>query len=218
MNVSKVSGTLEQELALIGQELLAKSSSKRNSGASSTITKTETKSIVGNHNESRLSRGGSSGSTGGASSASVDEGIRRKLRLMEGKLNSTVNDLNKRYENLSKETHAALAKEIKRNQEVERMWQDERNENDAVYNKFNEGLEKCVKGLQGQADEDRVGLVRMLVQSQEEVGKLRAEVAYVYNPLLEKKFEYLALFLTSWDYSALKKENINLRHGRLTEL
>ncbi|KAF3291406.1 hypothetical protein TWF970_000619 [Orbilia oligospora] len=194
MNVSKVSGTLEQELALIGQELLAKSSSKRNSGASSTITKTETKSIVGNHNESRLSRGGSSGSTGGASSASVDEGIRRKLRLMEGKLNSTVNDLNKRYENLSKETHAALAKEIKRNQEVERMWQDERNENDAVYNKFNEGLEKCVKGLQGQADEDRVGLVRMLVQSQEEVGKLRAEVA------------------------ALKKENINLRHGRLTEL
>ncbi|KAF3217982.1 hypothetical protein TWF191_008173 [Orbilia oligospora] len=194
MNVSKVSGTLEQELALIGQELLAKSSSKRNSGAGSTITKTETKSIVGNHNESRLSRGGSSGSTGGASSASVDEGIRRKLRLMESKLNSTVNDLNKRYENLSKETHAALAKELKRNQEVERMWQDERNENDAVYNKFNEGLEKCVKGLQGQADEDRVGLVRMLVQSQEEVGKLRAEVA------------------------ALKKENINLRHGRLTEL
>ncbi|KAF3263967.1 hypothetical protein TWF128_001600 [Orbilia oligospora] len=194
MNVSKVSGTLEQELALIGQELLAKSSSKRNSGAGSTITKTETKSIVGNHNESRLSRGGSSGSTGGASSASVDEGIRRKLRLMESKLNSTVNDLNKRYENLSKETHAALAKEIKRNQEVERMWQDERNENDAVYNKFNEALEKCVKGLQGQADEDRVGLVRMLVQSQEEVGKLRAEVA------------------------ALKKENINLRHGRLTEL
>ncbi|KAF3104234.1 hypothetical protein TWF706_004702 [Orbilia oligospora] len=194
MNVSKVSGTLEQELALIGQELLAKSSSKRNSGAGSTITKTETKSIVGNHNESRLSRGGSSGSTGGASSASADEGIRRKLRLMESKLNSTVNDLNKRYENLSKETHAALAKEIKRNQEVERMWQDERNENDAVYNKFNEALEKCVKGLQGQADEDRVGLVRMLVQSQEEVGKLRAEVA------------------------ALKKENINLRHGRLTEL
>ncbi|KAF3134858.1 hypothetical protein TWF703_006188 [Orbilia oligospora] len=194
MNVSKVSGTLEQELALIGQELLAKSSSKRNSGAGSTITKTETKSIVGNHNESRLSRGGSSGSTGGASSASADEGIRRKLRLMESKLNSTVNDLNKRYENLSKETHAALAKEIKRNQEVERMWQDERNENDAVYNKFNEALEKCVKGLQGQADEDRVGLVRMLVQSQEEVGKLRAEVV------------------------ALKKENINLRHGRLTEL
>ncbi|KAK6356155.1 hypothetical protein TWF718_000527 [Orbilia javanica] len=193
MNVSKVSGTLEQELALIGQELLAKSSSKRNSGAGTAIPRPETKSIVGsNHNESRLSRGGSSGSTG--NTASVDEGVRRKLRLLEGKLNNTVNDLNKRYENLRDESHAALAKELKRNQEVERMWQDERNENDAVYKRFNEALEECVRGLKGRADEDRVGLVRMLVQSQEEVGKLRAEV------------------------SALKKENINLRHGRLTEL
>lgn len=194
MNVSKVSGTLEQELALIGQELFAKSSSKRNSGAGTAITKTETKSIAGsNQYESKLSRGGSSSSTGGGTT-SVDEGMRRKLRLMESKLNNTVNDLNKRYENLRDESHAALAKELKRNQEVERMWQDERNENDAVYKRFNEALEECVRGLKGRADEDRVGLVRMLVQSQEEVGKLRAEV------------------------SALKKENINLRHGRLTEL
>ncbi|KAK6515231.1 hypothetical protein TWF506_007574 [Arthrobotrys conoides] len=194
MNVSKVSGTLEQELALIGQELFAKSSSKRNSGASSIVTKTETKSIVGNHNESRLSRGGSSSSTGGVSTNSVDEGMRRKLRLMENKLNNTVNDLTKRYENLRDESHAALAKELKRNQEVERLWRDERNENDAIYKKFNEGLEECVKGLKGKADEDRIVLVRMLEKSQEEVAKLRAEVG------------------------TLKKENINLRHGRLTEL
>ncbi|KAK6531109.1 hypothetical protein TWF281_007934 [Arthrobotrys megalospora] len=191
MHVSKVSGTLEQELALIGQELFAKSSSKRNGG---TTMGGETKSIVGNNSGPGLSRGGSSSSTGGRTTGGEDAGMQRKLRLLEAKLNNTVNDLNKRYESLRDESHAALAKELKRNQEVERMWQDERNENDAVYKRFNEALEECVRGLKGRADEDRVGLVRMLVQSQEEVGKLRAEV------------------------SALKKENINLRHGRLTEL
>ncbi|KAK6363406.1 hypothetical protein TWF730_000837 [Orbilia blumenaviensis] len=194
MHVSKVSGTLEQELALIGQELLAKSSSKRNSGAGSIVN--DTKVIAGrNYNKPGLVRGGSSGSTGGGTTETGEEaGMRRKVRLMESKLNNTVNDLNKRYESLKEESHAALAKELKRNQEVERMWKDERNENDAVYKRFNEALEECVRGLTGRADEDRVGLVRMLVQSQEEVAKLRAEV------------------------SALKKENINLRHGRLTEL
>ncbi|EPS43341.1 hypothetical protein H072_2601 [Dactylellina haptotyla CBS 200.50] len=177
-NVSKSSGTLEQELALIGQELLR--GSKKGS---------DTSSILGG--SSGFGRSGGRTSTGGAE---PDDAMRRRLRHLESKLNNTVNDLNKRYETLRDDSHVALAKELQRNQEIERMWRDERNENDAVYNKFNDALEECVRGLKGKTDEDRAGLVRMLVQSQEEVAKLRAEV------------------------SSLKKENIELRHGKVTEL
>ncbi|KAK6544675.1 hypothetical protein TWF694_001361 [Orbilia ellipsospora] len=176
-NVSKGSGSLEQELALIGQELSRGGGRK---GVNSNID-----AIRNSNNSSRSSL---------ASITDVDDTLRRRVKLLESKLNNTVNDLNKRYETLRDDSHAALAKELQRNQEIERMWRDERNENDAVYKKFNDALEECVRGLKGRTDEDRAGLVRMLVQSQEEVARLRGEV------------------------SALKKENIDLRHGKMTEL
>ncbi|KAF3926552.1 hypothetical protein AA313_de0202072 [Arthrobotrys entomopaga] len=176
-NISKGSGSLEQELALIGQELTRGGGRK---GANSNID-----ALRSGNNTSRSSL---------ASNADVDDTLRRRVKLLESRLNNTVNDLNKRYETLRDDSHTALAKELQRNQEIERMWRDERNENDAVYKKFNDALEECVRGLKGRTDEDRAGLVRMLVQSQEEVARLRGEV------------------------SALKKENIDLRHGKMTEL
>ncbi|EWC45425.1 hypothetical protein DRE_00824 [Drechslerella stenobrocha 248] len=180
-NVSRMSGSLEQELALISKELSRGGSSKRNTDTSTTSA-----------NGSSVSRSGLPSGT--ATGSSSDDGLRRRVRLLETKLNNTVGDLNRRYETLRDDSHAALAKELRRNQEVEQMWRDERNENDAVYKRFNEALEECVRGLKGRTDEERVGLVRMLVQAQEEVGRLRGEV------------------------SALKKENIELRHGKVSEL
>ncbi|KAF3936070.1 hypothetical protein ABW20_dc0104844 [Dactylellina cionopaga] len=178
-NVNKVSGALEQELALIAQELSRGGSRKGAGTPDLNISNSGTRAGVA--------------STANNTTA-TDETLRRRMRLLESKLNNTVNDLNKRYETLRDDSHAALAKELQRNQEVERMWRDERNENDAVYKRFNEALEECVRGLKGRTDEDRVGLVRMLVQSQEEVAKLRGEV------------------------SALKKENVDLKYGKSTEL
>ncbi|KAJ6259337.1 hypothetical protein Dda_6237 [Drechslerella dactyloides] len=180
-NVAKTSGSLEQELALISQELTRGAPTRKPAADANAGTITSP-------------NGGGSTSSVPRASYAPDDPLRRRVRLLESKVNNTVSDLNRRYEALRDDSHAALANELRRNQEVERMWRDERNENDAVYKRFNEALEECVRGLKGRTDEERAGLVRMLVQAQEEVGRLRGEV------------------------SALKKENIDLRHGKLTEL
>ncbi|KAF3924039.1 hypothetical protein ABW21_db0207015 [Orbilia brochopaga] len=176
-NVGKASGSLEQELALIGQEL-----SRGNVASRKSIFESTPPTVT------------SPNGTTTRTHSSENDPLRRRVRLLESKVNNTISDLNRRYEALRDDSHLALANELKRNQQVEAMWRDERNENDAVYKRFNEALEECVRGLKGRTDEERVGLVRMLVQAQEEVGRLRGEV------------------------SALKKENIDLRHGKLTEL
>ncbi|KAK6332318.1 hypothetical protein TWF696_003036 [Orbilia brochopaga] len=182
-NVAKTSASLEQELALIGQELTRGNVASRKSIFEANILASPNGASSSSSSTSTLPR-----------THAPDDPLRRRVRLLESKVNNTVSDLNRRYEALRDDSHAALANELRRNQEVERMWRDERNENDAVYKRFNEALEECVRGLKGRTDEERVGLVRMLVQAQEEVGRLRGEV------------------------SALKKENIDLRHGKLTEL
>ncbi|KAF3931493.1 hypothetical protein ABW19_dt0204987 [Dactylella cylindrospora] len=179
-NVAKASSSLEDELAAIGNELSRTVPSRPRDR--------DTQSI------SSLSSGLSRGGISSGNPPTSDDNLRRRIKHLENKVNNTVTDLNTRYEKLRDDSHAALAKEIKRNSELQELYSDVKTENEELYNRFNEYLEEVAKGLRGVTDKERQGLMGMLREAREEVGKLKGVV------------------------SALKKENIELRHGKVAEL
>lgn len=122
-------------------------------------------------------------STRGGAHSSVIRDLTSRVSQLESRV-PVINDLTSKLEIVKqdqeaarKDHEAAMVKKDKELEGIEQLWNDCLNENDVMFERFNEELVKMSAGLkQGKGE---VEILKILAEVREEQGKLKRENMYV---------------------------------------
>lgn len=108
--------------------------------------------------------------------SSVIRDLTARVSQLESRV-PVINDLTSKLEVVKKDREEAMVKKEKELEGIEKLWNDCLNENDVMFEKFNEELVKISAGLkQGKGE---VEILNILAEVRSEQGKLKRENMYV---------------------------------------